>query len=67
MVAKLLLQNLIWVAAMGALLLVPTGTPHGPAAWMFLGTIAMLGLSGGLWLANRSLRLHAVGDAGNSW
>jgi hypothetical protein len=29
MVAKLLLQNLIWVAAMGALLLVPAGTPHG--------------------------------------
>src|SRR3977135_1161521 len=50
MIAKLLLQNLIWIAAMGALLLVPAGTLHGPAAWVFLGTIAVLGISGGLWL-----------------
>src|ERR1700694_4733171 len=51
MIAKLLLQNLIWLVAMGALLFVPAGTLHWPAAWVFLGTIAILGLSGGLWLA----------------
>src|SRR3979411_680200 len=37
MIAKLLLQNLV--------------TLHWPAAWVFLGTIAILGISGGLWLA----------------
>jgi protein-S-isoprenylcysteine O-methyltransferase Ste14 len=51
MIAKLLLQNLIWIVAMGALLLVPAGTLHWPAAWVFLGTIGVLGVAGGLWLA----------------
>jgi protein-S-isoprenylcysteine O-methyltransferase Ste14 len=51
MIAKLLLQNLIWIVAMGALLFVPAGTLHWPAAWVFLGTIAILGISCGLWLA----------------
>ena len=39
MIAKLLLQNLIWIVAMGALLFVPAGTLHWPAAWVFLATI----------------------------
>ena len=47
MIAKLLLQNLIWIVAMGALLFVPAGTLHWPAAWVFLGTIAILGVAGG--------------------
>src|SRR5258707_544213 len=51
MIAKLLLQNLTWIVAMGALLFVPAGTLHWPAAWVFLGTMAILGLAGGLWLA----------------
>src|SRR3982074_525305 len=51
MIAKLLLQNLIWIVVMGALLFVPAGTLHWPAAWVFLGTIAVLGIAGGLWLA----------------
>ena len=51
MIAKLLLQNLIWIVAMGALLFVPAGTLHWPAAWLFLGTIGILGVTGGLWLA----------------
>src|SRR3977135_1374474 len=59
MIAKLLLQNLIWIAAMGALLLVPAGTLHWPAAWVFLGTIAILGLGGGLWLARTDPALLA--------
>jgi hypothetical protein len=32
MIAKLLLQNLIWIAVMAVLLLVPAGTLHWPAA-----------------------------------
>lgn len=51
MIAKLLLQNLIWVVVMGALLFMPAGTLHWPAAWVFLGTIAILGIAGGSWLA----------------
>src|SRR4030088_1560560 len=59
MIAKLLLQNLIWVAAMGVLLFVPAGTLHWPAAWVFLGTIAVLGIAGGLWLAKTDPALLA--------
>ena len=47
MITKLLLQNLIWVVAIGALLFVPAGTLHWPAAWAFLATIAVLGPTGG--------------------
>lgn len=36
---------------MGALLFASAGTLHWPAAWVFLGTMAALGLVGGLWLA----------------
>src|ERR1700738_1892575 len=59
MIAKLLLQNLIWTVAMGALLFVPAGTLHWPAAWVFLGALAFLGLSGGLWLARTDPALLA--------
>src|SRR5712672_3602803 len=59
MIAKLLLQNLIWVVAMGALLFVPAGTLHWPAAWVFLATIAILGVTGGLWLAKTDPALLA--------
>ena len=59
MIAKLLLQNLIWIVAMGALLFVPAGTLHWPAAWVFLGTMAILGISAGLWLARTDPALLA--------
>jgi protein-S-isoprenylcysteine O-methyltransferase Ste14 len=59
MIAKLLLQNLIWIVAMGALLLVPAGTLHWPAAWAFLATIGVLGVAGGLWLARTDPELLA--------
>ena len=59
MIAKLLLQNLIWIVVMGTLLLVPAGTLHWPAAWVFLGTIAVLGISCGLWLAKTDPALLA--------
>ena len=59
MIAKLLLQNLIWIVAMGALLFVPAGTLQWPAAWVFLATIAILGMTGGLWLAKTDPALLA--------
>ena len=63
MITKLLLQNLIWVVAIGALLFVPAGTLHWPAAWAFLATIAVLGVIGGLWLAKPIRRCSPSGCA----
>src|SRR6202030_4711564 len=59
MIAKLLFQTLIWIVAMGALLFVPAGTLHWPAAWVFLATIGIFGLAGGLWLAKTDPALLA--------
>jgi protein-S-isoprenylcysteine O-methyltransferase Ste14 len=59
MIAKLLLQNLIWIVGMGVLLFVAAGTLHWPAAWVFLGTLAILGVGGGLWLAKTDPALLA--------
>jgi len=59
MIAKLLLQNLIWIVAMGAMLFVPAGTLHWAAAWVFLGTIAIFGIAGGLWLVKTDPALLA--------
>jgi protein-S-isoprenylcysteine O-methyltransferase Ste14 len=59
MIAKLLLQNLIWTVAMGALLFMAAGTLHWPAAWVFLAAMAILGVSGGLWLARTDPALLA--------
>jgi protein-S-isoprenylcysteine O-methyltransferase Ste14 len=51
MIDKWLLQTLTWIVAMGALLLAPAGTLRWPAAWVFLATMAIIGLSAGSWLA----------------
>jgi protein-S-isoprenylcysteine O-methyltransferase Ste14 len=51
MIRRLLIQNVIWIVGMGALLFASAGTLHWPAAWVFLGTMAVLGLVSGLWLA----------------
>lgn len=51
MIARLLLQNVLWTAGLGALLFLPAGTLHWPAAWLYLATTAGLGLGVGLWLA----------------
>jgi protein-S-isoprenylcysteine O-methyltransferase Ste14 len=59
MIAKLLLQNLIWIVAMGAMLFAPAGTLHWPAAWVFLATMAILGVACGLWLARTDPALLA--------
>jgi protein-S-isoprenylcysteine O-methyltransferase Ste14 len=48
---RLLLQNLMWMVGLGALLLVPAGTLHWPAAWICLATTGVMGLAAGLWLA----------------
>jgi uncharacterized membrane protein YfcA len=51
MIAKWLLQTAIWIVAMGALLFASAGTLHWQAAWVFLGAMAVIGISCGLWLA----------------
>jgi protein-S-isoprenylcysteine O-methyltransferase Ste14 len=51
MIARLLLQNMLWTVGLGAVLFLPAGTLHWPAAWLYLATTAVLGLAGGLWLA----------------
>lgn len=50
MIARLLLQNTILTAAMGALLFASAGTLHWPAAWVFLLTSVLLGPLCGWWL-----------------
>jgi protein-S-isoprenylcysteine O-methyltransferase Ste14 len=59
MIARLLLQNLIWIVAIGALLFGSAGTLHWPAAWVLLATMAILGLGSGLWLARADPALLA--------
>uniref|UniRef100_Q07RC1 Isoprenylcysteine carboxyl methyltransferase n=1 Tax=Rhodopseudomonas palustris (strain BisA53) TaxID=316055 RepID=Q07RC1_RHOP5 len=51
MIARLLLQNAVWTAGMALLLLAPAGTLRWPQAWVFLATIAALGIGCGLYLA----------------
>ena len=51
MYAKWILQSLIWLVAMGALLLVPAGTLHWLTAWVLLATMAVISISMGWWLA----------------
>lgn len=50
MIAKLLLQNTIFVVAMGALLFASAGTLHWPGAWVMLIVSALLGPLCGWWL-----------------
>ncbi|MBR0709523.1 methyltransferase family protein [Bradyrhizobium liaoningense] len=50
MIARLLLQNTIFVVATGALLFASAGTLHWPSAWVFLVTSALLGPLCGWWL-----------------
>jgi protein-S-isoprenylcysteine O-methyltransferase Ste14 len=59
MIAKLLLQNTIFVVALGALLFASAGTLDWPAAWVFLAVSATLGPACGLWLAKTDPALLA--------
>src|SRR6187455_3378172 len=59
MIAMLLLQNTIFIVAIGALLFVAAGTLQWPAAWVFLVTSAILGPACGLWLSRTDPALLA--------
>jgi protein-S-isoprenylcysteine O-methyltransferase Ste14 len=59
MIAKWILQSLIWIVAMGALLFVPAGTLQWPAAWVFLASTGIIGLLSGWWLAKTDPGLFA--------
>lgn len=59
MVAKWLFQTFAWIIALAALLFVPAGTLHWPAAWVFLGLMIAMGLGFGGWLAKRDPALLA--------
>lgn len=59
LIQKLLLQNLLWVAGMGALLCLGAGTVHWPAVWVFLATVAVSGMASGVWLAKTDPALLA--------
>lgn len=59
MVAKLLLQNTLFVVLFGMLLFGSAGTLAWPAAWVFLFVSATLGPACGLWLAKTDPALLA--------
>jgi protein-S-isoprenylcysteine O-methyltransferase Ste14 len=59
MIAKLLLQNTIFVVGLGALLFASAGTLDWPAAWVFLVVSAIIGPACGLWLARTDPALLA--------
>jgi protein-S-isoprenylcysteine O-methyltransferase Ste14 len=59
MIAKLLLQNSIFVVALGALLFASAGTLDWSAAWVFLVVSAIIGPACGLWLAKTDPALLA--------
>jgi protein-S-isoprenylcysteine O-methyltransferase Ste14 len=48
--AKLIVRNTLWIAAMGALLFVPAGTLAWPGAWAFLAEMWVLALGLVGWL-----------------
>jgi len=59
MIAKLLLQNSIFVVALGALLFASAGTLDWAAVWVFLVVSAIIGPACGLWLAKTDPALLA--------
>jgi hypothetical protein len=59
MVRRLLIQNAVWIAALGALLFAAAGTLSWPGAWIFLTEIGIGGVAIGLWLAKHDPALLA--------
>ena len=59
MVSRLIIQTLVWIAAMAAVLFVSAGTVNWPAAWVFLAEMGGFGVAIGLWLARRDPALLA--------
>jgi protein-S-isoprenylcysteine O-methyltransferase Ste14 len=59
MIAKWIWQSLLWIVAMGVMLLAPAGTLRWPAAWVFLAAMAVISLAAGSWLARTDPELLA--------
>ena len=53
MIARLLVQNVVWFGAMGAVLFLAAGTFGWPGAWIFLALMVAVGLGLGLDLSRR--------------
>jgi protein-S-isoprenylcysteine O-methyltransferase Ste14 len=51
MIAKLIIQTIVWFGAMGLVLFLAAGTLDWPGAWVFLVEMMTLSLVVGLWLA----------------
>jgi protein-S-isoprenylcysteine O-methyltransferase Ste14 len=51
MVAKLIIRNLLWIAALAVILFGAAGTVRWPVGWLFLAEVGGFGLAIGLWLA----------------
>jgi protein-S-isoprenylcysteine O-methyltransferase Ste14 len=51
MIVKMLVQNALYLAALGALLMVPAGRIEWPQAWAFLAVLGVSGLTVGFGLA----------------
>lgn len=45
LIRRLMTQNTVWIFSLGALLFVPAGSLHWPAAWLFLATLGILGIT----------------------
>jgi protein-S-isoprenylcysteine O-methyltransferase Ste14 len=59
MIARLVVQTLLWLASMGVLLFGAAGTFAWPAAWWYLIELGVLSLWIGLWLARHDPGLLA--------
>lgn len=59
MTRRVIVQNVLWIAAMAAILFVPAGTLAWPGAWAFLAIMAAGGLTISLWLARHDPALLA--------
>lgn len=51
MIARLVVQTVVWLAGMGVVLFGAAGTLAWPGAWCYLAEVGVLGLWVGVWLA----------------
>ena len=51
MIKALFVRTAVQTGGIALILFGSAGTPHWPGAWLFLGTSVLLGIGGGLWLA----------------
>ncbi len=59
MVVRLIVQNVLWLIAMGVLLFVPAGDLDWPAGWVFLATLMASAVILSVWLARHDPALLA--------